>query len=379
MPAMPQLPDTPVLRQFWSAPDPLLIAAGQEGEALVARIRLVVIALLLITPVWKLFIDPDYAVYRWGFAVTLAGFVAAAIVFVLLRTRHHGAWLSFASSLLDVSFVSAALWIFMFVGSPMVALNSKVTFEIYFLTIGALALRHDRRVCLVAGVVAVLQYAALVVYARLNFDLADASKYGQLEGLGGYSDIDQITRLILLAAAVLLAYTLVERGRSLLDHTLRDRLTGAFTRAFLERLMVHELARAARAQEPLVLVTLDIDHFKRINDRHGHQFGDQALREFAATLMWRLRRSEALARWGGEEFVVVLPGADLRTARIAIDRIRRAVAQLRIATPDGPLSFTFSAGLAVFPADGSDLDALFAAADARLLAAKRDGRDRTVG
>jgi diguanylate cyclase (GGDEF)-like protein len=377
---MPQLPDTPVLRQFWSAPDPLLIAAGQEGEALVARIRLVVIALLLITPVWKLlFIDPDYAVYRWGFAVTLAGFVAAIAVWVLLRTRLHGAWLSFASSLLDVSFVSAALWIFIFVGSPMVALNSKVTFEIYFLTIGALALRHDRRVCLVAGATAIVQYAALVVYARLNFDLADINKYGQLEGLGGYSDVDQITRLILLGAAVLLAYTLVERGRSLLDHTLRDRLTGAFTRAFLERLMVHELARAERAKEPLVLVALDIDHFKRINDRHGHQFGDQALREFAATLMWRLRRSEALARWGGEEFVVVLPGADLRVARVAIDRIRRAVAQLRITTPDGPLGFTFSAGLAAYPADGSDLDSLFAAADARLLTAKRDGRDRTVG
>jgi len=367
------------MRQFWSAPDPLLIAAGQEGEALVARIRLVVIALLLITPVWKLTIDPDYAVYRWGFIVTLAGFVAAVVVFLLLRTRYHGAWLSFASSLLDVSFVSAAPGIFIFVGSPLVALNSKVTFEIYYLTIGALALRHDRRVCLVAGATAIVQYAALVVYARLNFDLADPAAYGALEGLGGYSDVDQITRLILLASAVLLAYTLVERGRELLDHTLRDRLTGAFTRGFLERLLVHELARAERAKHSLALVALDLDHFKRINDRHGHQFGDQALREFAATLMWRLRRSEALARWGGEEFVLVLPETDVRGARIAVERIRRAVAQLRIATPDGPLGMTFSAGIAVYPADGADHTTLFAAADARLLAAKRDGRDRTVG
>jgi diguanylate cyclase (GGDEF)-like protein len=367
------------MRLFWSTPDPLLIAAGQEGEALVARIRVVVIALLLITPIWKLSIDPDYAVYRWGFIVTATGFAAALAVMWLLRTRFHGAWLSFASSLLDVSFVSAALWIFMFVGSPLVALNSKVTFEIYFLTIGAMALRHDRRVCLVAGGAAIVQYAALVVYARMNFDLADPTKYGQLEGLGGYSDVDQITRLILLAAAVLLAYTLVERGRELLDHTLRDRLTGAYTRSFLERLLPHELARAERAGTGLALVALDLDHFKRINDQHGHQFGDQALREFAATLIWRLRRSEVLARWGGEEFVIVLPGADVRAARIAVERIRRAVAQLRIATPAGPLGLTFSAGIAMYPADGQTHDALFAAADARLLQAKRDGRDRTVG
>ena len=365
-------------RRFWSAPDPLLVAAGFEGEALVARIRLVVTALLLITPLYKLSLDPEYPVYRWGLAIAIAGFSAALTVELLLRFGRHGAWLGFTSSLIDVSFVSSALWTFMFVGSPLVALNSKVTFEIYFLAIGGLALRHDRRVCIVAGTAALAQYGGLVLYARSHFDLDDPV-HGALAGLGSYSDVDQLTRLILLAAAVLLAYSLVERSRALLDRSLRDRLTGAFTRTFLERFLEHELAVARDGGRPVSLVALDLDHFKRINDEHGHLVGDDALREFTTTLMWRLRRTELLARYGGEEFVVVLPGVARGPARAVIERIRRAVAQLRVATPAGPIGMSFSAGIAEFPADGADGGALFAAADARLLEAKRAGRDRTVG
>jgi diguanylate cyclase (GGDEF)-like protein len=117
-------------------------------------------------------------------------------------------------------------------------------------------------------------------------------------------------------------------------------------------------------------VTLDLDHFKRVNDERGHEAGDRALAMVGRVIADHVRGADLAARWGGEEFVVVLPGADAAAARAFAERVRGAVADSR----DG---LTLSAGVAVTTGP-PDPRALLGAADAALYAAKRAGRDRTV-
>jgi hypothetical protein len=115
------------------------------------------VTLLLITPTYKLIQYPQIPVFVWGFWVTFGAALAALGIWLALRRRFWRPWLGFASSTLDVSLVTFALVTFVFVGSPLVALNSKVTFEIYFLAIIARSLRYDERICIGVGLLAVLQ------------------------------------------------------------------------------------------------------------------------------------------------------------------------------------------------------------------------------
>jgi diguanylate cyclase (GGDEF)-like protein/PAS domain S-box-containing protein len=146
-----------------------------------------------------------------------------------------------------------------------------------------------------------------------------------------------------------------------------DTLTGLLNRRALQDLLPRELASAARTGRPLSLAMLDLDHFKAYNDAHGHLAGDALLREATGAWLHRLRATDLLARWGGEEFCLVLPGCEA-------DDATRLLAQLRDATPRGQ---TFSAGVAALRA-GLEPAALVGSADAALYAAKRAGRDRTV-
>jgi diguanylate cyclase (GGDEF)-like protein len=133
-----------------------------------------------------------------------------------------------------------------------------------------------------------------------------------------------------------------------------------------------EVARALREQRPLAVVAIDVDHFKRINDEAGHHAGDRALVWLAAVLCEQTRGSDVIARTGGEEFLVVLPGTDLASASEFAERVRRA-----LATEDGPTALTISAGVAA-EAVPTTPHALTQAADAALYEAKREGRDRVV-
>src|SRR5512147_1439685 len=242
---------------FWSRPDPALAAAGIEGEALVARVRIAAISLLLITPIVKLVRDPRDPVNVWGFWVTVLAMIAAIAIWWLLRRGRWRPWIGFFSSALDVSLVTTALFTFLLVGSPILALNSKVTFEIYFLALAATSMRYDPRICLSVGLLAMLQYAGLWAYAASHFDLDDPAHFADV---GSYSAIDQLTRLILLGVMVLLALTIVRRAQRLLYLGARDRLTGLYNRGHFDRALAFEVARRDRYQHPLALAILDVDH-----------------------------------------------------------------------------------------------------------------------
>lgn len=153
-----------------------------------------------------------------------------------------------------------------------------------------------------------------------------------------------------------------------------DRLTGLWNRLQVERVAAGEMERAARYRHPTSLLLFDIDHFKRVNDRYGHRAGDDALVGLAAVMRRCLRDSDLAARWGGEEFLVLMPNTALADATMAADKLRRQVAS-ELATPDGH-PVTISIGVAEWRGDGESLDAWIVRADRVLYLAKENGRNR---
>jgi diguanylate cyclase (GGDEF)-like protein len=160
------------------------------------------------------------------------------------------------------------------------------------------------------------------------------------------------------------------------EQALRDSLTGLYNRRYLDETLERELARAEREQKALSIVLLDIDRFKLLNDTHGHQAGDAVLKRLADLLNARIRPSDLACRWGGEEFVVVLPNMPLDAAVERADLWRSEFAAERMRLGDASVASTLSAGIATFPVHGATAAALMAAADTALYRAKSLGRDR---
>ena len=198
-------------------------------------------------------------------------------------------------------------------------------------------------------------------------------------------------RFVFLAAAVTLALAALLANRlarplaqvvgdvaRLTRQAHTDALTGLANRRELTVRLEDELVRASRNGTSLSFVIADIDDFKLINDGHGHQLGDHVIKAVAAVLASSVRETDLAVRFGGEEFVIVLPGARLGNARRAADAMRKAIAELEIAAAGGePVSVTASFGVAEFPTYATP-EALLAAADAALYQAKRAGKNRVA-
>lgn len=156
-----------------------------------------------------------------------------------------------------------------------------------------------------------------------------------------------------------------------------DALTGLNNRFAYDERLNHELALWQRYRAPFSLLLCDIDHFKQVNDTHGHQAGDEVLRAVAELLAGALRKSDFIARYGGEEFVVLLPGADAERAAAVGEKLRRRVAEASVDLGPARLAITVSCGHATLDKDGvSNAKGLFERADTALYWAKRGGRDR---
>lgn len=159
----------------------------------------------------------------------------------------------------------------------------------------------------------------------------------------------------------------------------RDQLTGLLNRREFDRILAEECDRAVRFGRPVALIIVDLDHFKRVNDVHGHQAGDAVLREAARRLAGEVRSVDRATRFGGEEFAIVLMEMDRTQAMEVARRMCRAMAAAPIeAAPGVMLNVTMSAGVAVTPSEAKDPKALVAAADRALYAAKAGGRNRAV-
>ncbi len=157
-----------------------------------------------------------------------------------------------------------------------------------------------------------------------------------------------------------------------------DSLTGVLNRRSFEQESARLMARALRTGEPLAAIMIDVDFFKRINDLHGHQAGDEVLRQIAALLQSVTRKEDCLARYGGEEFCIMLSGTNEAGAVLLAERIRLLYLALRIQWNNEILKGTLSAGVADSRAFGANLSAMVGAADMALYRAKNEGRNRTV-
>lgn len=157
-----------------------------------------------------------------------------------------------------------------------------------------------------------------------------------------------------------------------------DSLTGASNRRHFMKVVELEIARAKRNGLPVSVLALDIDHFKLVNDEHGHQAGDQVLKMLVETVTGILRSHDAIGRVGGEEFMVLLPDTSRQLAAVLAERIRRAAEGMDIPFENATLKITVSIGVAEFGLDGELQDAVFKVADSRLYQAKHEGRNRVV-
>jgi diguanylate cyclase (GGDEF)-like protein/PAS domain S-box-containing protein len=181
------------------------------------------------------------------------------------------------------------------------------------------------------------------------------------------------------AGQVGLSIANIRLREALRTQSVRDALTGLYNRRYLEEVLDRETRRAGRAGQPMGVLMLDLDHFKRFNDTYGHDAGDVVLREAAAFLLKNVRAEDFVCRFGGEEFVVILPTADIEGSRIRAERLRSKMREMNLTHQGKALGMvTFSVGVATFPANGMSPKELMAAADAALYEAKRGGRDQVA-
>ncbi len=363
-------------RRLWTSPDPDLIDAGFRGEWLVASIRLLIIVAMLYVPLDQFLQSPMEHGRKVVLWVAVAALAEALVLYSAVMRSWGRTWIGFLSGIVDVSLVTLCLWIFLRLDRPLSATNDLVIFPVYFLAIGATALRYDWRICILTGVAAFLEYLGLVSYAVWQWDLDDPFR-----ALAGEFDwTPQAGRLALLAVATVLATSLVVRAREQRRLSTRDRLTDLANRGFFDDNLSRLGAMASRSGEPVGVVMIDIDHFKHFNDSHGHLAGDAALRVVAKILADSFRTTDMIARYGGEEFAGLFPGMNMPYAKRRMEELRVTIEKLPVPIDGagGTSHVTVSMGVAVWPADGASLVEALSIADLRLYQAKHTGRNCVV-
>jgi len=302
-----------------------------------------------------------------------------AILLLLLAQRNAVSMpLRYGSAAFDVTSVSLVLALFLIQGYPHTAVNSRVVWELYLISIAATALRGDPRVCLFAGMLAMVQYLAIVLGA-VSYDDLSGPRFEPFE-YGMFSWSDQISRLMLLLLATLLALAAVAQTCKLMSLSSRDKLTGASNRAWLDLRLEREVREAELFGRKLCLAMLDVDRFKPFNDRHGHLAGDAVLCQVVDRLREAVEPIGIVARYGGEEFSILFPGVGLAEALQTCERARKTIAGARVVLPgmNGDVkSPSVSIGLAELER-GQSAETLLDIADRRLNRAKQIGRNRVV-
>jgi len=191
-------------------------------------------------------------------------------------------------------------------------------------------------------------------------------------------EVSEQRRLGLVCAEqISLAIANVKLRDQLRDQSIRDPLTGLFNRRYMLETCRREFSRAARGRQPVAMLSIDVDHFKKFNDNHGHDAGDTVLKEVGNCLEAVFRNEDVACRFGGEEFVVVLPGASLEIGAKRAEELRAKIEAISVRYLDNNLPrITISVGVAAFPEAGDNPQSVLKAADDALYRAKEGGRNR---
>ncbi|MDD5240793.1 MAG: GGDEF domain-containing protein [Sulfuricella sp.] len=347
---------------------PLL--ARRRAEMIISRVRMVAALFALLTPLWIII---DMLVFVWPVSGMLAGGrILVSLAFGMLALSygkstkmadaHRALAIMFGIPTLFFVYSHPLLSHFQMVG-PAAAIAAGYAF-LPFVMVAGLSVFPLTAVESVLFALPVLLAEALV--ALMQLDMLNWSSH-----LGAFWLLFLITAVAALAGMSQLSFMI-----SLVRQANHDGLTGCFSRSSGEELLDIQFHIAARSGEPLSIVFVDLDNFKKINDGFGHDVGDQALKTAADALRSNLRTGDILLRWGGEEFVIILPGADCATAARVIARLRERGMESR---PEGG-RLTASFGIAERLADGAtDWRQLVETADQRMYQAKLTGKDRCVG
>ena len=233
--------------------------------------------------------------------------------------------------------------------------------------------------------------AALVVSPRVTFGLAAVASLGYLVAVTvpGNGPITTNTVAIVginLTALVLLAYVamvIAREQRRARDAAIRlstiDSLTGLYNRSYFFASVDREIARSARSNRGFCLLMMDLDELKPINDKYGHYFGDRVLRGVGDVVRNGVRRIDTAARYGGDEFVALLPETDPTGAHVLAEKVRIGVTELDISVSGVRIEASMSVGVVSFPEDGRTSDELMISADQAMYASKRSGKNRVMG
>ena len=214
------------------------------------------------------------------------------------------------------------------------------------------------------------RFIPIIIQSAARQNVEDVRLGNEIGVLGYFTDPTDIQQLLARARTLLEFKNYLD---SCEEAAFTDHLTGLANRRRFERQLAREVARSRRYGHSFCLLLLDLDDFKGVNDTHGHEAGDDALRAFANVLQSGTRGIDTAARIGGDEMAVILPETDLARGLEAAERLHRAVGSLHV---PGVGRLTASLGLAEFPACARDERELFAAADQALYEAKRQGRNR---
>ncbi|MBM4272864.1 MAG: diguanylate cyclase [Deltaproteobacteria bacterium] len=212
------------------------------------------------------------------------------------------------------------------------------------------------------------------LHLRLNF-----CHPAETPGEADFPEEDKKRLAVSVAEHISLAVGNLRLRETLRTQAIRDSLTGLFNRRYMEEMVEREINRLKRLGSPLGMLMIDLDHFKRFNDSYGHHAGDELLRVLGNFLQSQVRTEDIACRYGGEEFLLILPGADLKTCLQRAEKLRRDFKKVRVTYQGQSLeTVTLSIGVAIFPDDGASGDAVIVKADKALYRAKHAGRDRVA-
>lgn len=339
----------------------------RRATMIVNRVRLFAFLFAVLTPIWAVV---DYFVFPFSLWLSLAALrlsASAAFTLIVLRYRPSGS-LANAYQALALLFVVPTLFYVashqLLSGTELAGLSAAIATGYAFLPFVLLAglsifpLSFIESVIIASPILLAQALSALLNWSAMDWP-SFAGAFWLLALITGVSNLAGMSQLAFMIALV--------------RQAIRDPLTGVFSRRSGEETLELQFTIAKRSMAPLSIAFVDLDHFKSVNDSFGHEAGDSVLKSAATSIGQQLRRGDMLVRWGGEEFVLILPNTDMGQARIAMERLRQAGFGLR---PD-QRAITASIGLSELREENVDTwRELVEIADQRMYFAKGHGRDR---
>ncbi|NVJ66084.1 MAG: GGDEF domain-containing protein [Gammaproteobacteria bacterium] len=357
--------------------DTLLLDANNSGERLIALIRLAIYSCIGIIPFGLYFIfDDSRPEVMISLFISVTVVIIAALSYWFISAQTKTTYIGWILTGLDISVVTLVLLLIALYSNPIVATNSLVIWQVYGLVIFTTTLRLNLNITVFAGLLSVIQYTILALFLEGRFELVEQSVRSEEYGI--FSWPLQLGRIAILILMTLVATGFVSRTRKLVIFSGTDSLTGLKNRAYFEHVFPTEVANSVKKTNPLSIAFLDFDHFKKINDLHGHAVGDSALQAVGDILEKHSPKPFQVARWGGEEFALIYPGQTKEEATALVNKIRTELGEGVRVAPKLSLKLKLSAGVAECPMEEKDPIKLINLADDRMLQAKNAGRDQVV-